>query len=245
MHQYVGRIAGTECCTNEMLNEINESKVKESIDKLEDSYDTFLKLHDRYLEYGCPSVEAEAVQFKSKGSTYLKEVSDAFSTMNRRFVKFQSEKEKQSLKTANETKLSSLNKEVSWLKTNLEGEAAAAKTVVASEETNLRKTARTVKNSLMDSLDKYCEKVKEYETLIAVSEDQEEGKYSEVTDYLNVVNTVKSLGVQLEAIALEHSGGVPEASDKSKSEKVSTPGTESLYFTFCFDLAKTSTVMSV
>ena len=118
-------------------DEIDNEEVGEAYANLLSSYDSFQELHERYLEHA--SLESDENE-----ENYAKKVADAFSAIKRKYIKFK-----------NETKLSTLQKEVARNRTSLEGKAAAANNIISVADENLKKTANVVKTELRSALDLY------------------------------------------------------------------------------------------
>ena len=127
-----------------IYDEIDSDKVGDAHANLLSSYDKFQELHERYIDHA--SLESDENEKK-----YAKNVAEAFSAINRRYIKFN----KSADKLKNEMKLTTLQKEVSRNRTSLEGKAAAANNIISAADENLKKTANVVKVELRSALDCY------------------------------------------------------------------------------------------
>ena len=175
-----------------IFDEIDAEKVGEAHANLLSSYDTFQELHERYIDHA--SLETDENEKK-----YAKNVAEAFSAINRRYIKFK----KYTDKLKNEIKLTTLQKEVSRNRTSLEGKAAAANNIISATDENIKKTANVVKAELRSALDCYSMKVKDYDAaLLSVGKGQE-SKFTEEKDFSDIIKTVEDMMVKLEAIAIE------------------------------------------
>ena len=142
-----------------IFDEIDADKVGEAHANLLSSYDKFQELHERYVDHA--SLESDEDEKK-----YAKNIAEAFSAINRRYIKFK----KSADKLENEIKLNTLRKEVSRNRTSLEGKAAAANNIISAADENLKKTANVVKTEHRSALDDFSKKVKDYDTaLVSIS----------------------------------------------------------------------------
>ena len=175
---------------------IDDATVGDAYALLLTNYDIFQELHERYIDHA--GLESDANE-----KNYAKIVADTFSAINRKYVKFKKSSDKLKVGIQNETKLTTLQKEVLRDRSSLEEEAAAAQQVINATDENLKKTAKVVKTELKRALDSYCSKVREYDAALVSIDKGTESKFTEEKNFSDVIKTVKDTIVKLEAIAIE------------------------------------------
>ena len=159
-----------------LLDEIDVERVDNVYTCLNNSYDEFQELHERYLQYGaCDDSIQYVVDVETK---YADDVGSKVSEICRSYLRF-----KKAIKETNsKAKVKALEIKIQSLKTALEGTFEAAKTVATSEDEATKKTARAVKTNLRSSLDLYSSKIDELEELKGQNQDLEEKVSTIVTE---------------------------------------------------------------
>ena len=124
------------------LDEIDESRVETVYDNLNDE---FQELYDRYHQYASINASTAALikEFEEK---YLSEVDTAVLDVSMLYAKYRKAKKLSEEKERFKVKEKSVETAVNSLKNALKIKIETAKAVLTSENENVKKTSRTVKN---------------------------------------------------------------------------------------------------
>ena len=196
------------------LDEIDESRVETVYDNLNTSNDEFQELYDRYHQYASINASTAALikEFEEK---YLSEVDTAVLDVSKLYAKYRKAKKL----SEGKVKEKSVETAVNSLKNALKIKIETAKAVLSSENENVKKTSRTVKNELRSSFESYDSKVNELLELNPSPEGTED-KFSAVEDERSTIATnIESLMIDLEVIALS-SNSVSSGSSKSAESSI-------------------------
>ena len=131
-----------------VFDEIDQDMVSLAISHLHSSYDAFQELHEWYL------IHALLEDDEDEGD-YAKQVADAFAAAKRKYVKYKKAAEAAKIQEQNRAKLTTLHREVSWIRTVLEGKAAAAQVLIDSLDDTQKRSAKFVKAELKYALEGY------------------------------------------------------------------------------------------
>ena len=203
-----------------LLEEIDHDRAEKVYESLNTSSEEFQELHDRYHRYA-----EETTALKQDVETkYLSELDEAYSGAVKLYAGYR-KAQKLSLR---KTKIKLLESKISSLKECVVTEVSAAKELLESSNENVKKTARTVKNELRSTFESYDSKVNELLELKVESQEPED-KHSTITgDRTDIIKEVRSLCMELEAIAVSIgpvSSGSSRGADNSivKLQKLKCP----------------------
>ena len=161
--------------TNKFLfDEIDEGMVQAIYEKLDTCHNTFQDLHERFCFFRTEkddTVQENAA--KEKEDSYSNQVSTEFCSIRREFVRYKKaveictqSKEKTAEDSARSLQIILLADNIDAVKKQLEGKKKAAKTVIDSEDVDIKKTAKLVKNELNEALVIYTSKVDEHRSAL-------------------------------------------------------------------------------
>ena len=197
-----------------LLEDIDEERAEKVYENLNASHEEFQELHERYNQHVVIPASTEAL-VTEVDKNYFNEENTKFMAAYRLFTQFKRAK-----------KLSDSTLDVRALKEALDGRIAAAKSVLDSTDANIKKTARTVKNELRQSLNAYSSKADEVQKLEQKSKSSTEEKPSVMVGRSEIVQEVENIYIELEAIALSSSAtSAPSGTEKSivKLQKLTCP----------------------
>ena len=188
--------------TNKFLfDEIDEGMVQAIYEKLDTCHDTFQDLHERFCFFRTEkddTVQENAA--KEKEDSYSNQVSTEFCSIRREFVRYKKAAED----SARSLQIILLADNVDAVKKQLEGKKEAAKTVIDSEDVDIKKTAKLVKSELNEALVIYTSKVDEHRS--ALKSVKESG--TPAVNYSEDINEVEDLKVKLESISIKKSSSI-------------------------------------
>ena len=196
-------------------DEIDADRVKEHYEKLNSNHEEFQELHERYLQFAVmiESTEALVMEFENNYST---EVSTEVSVIARLYLKYVKSKKEKSEVEADAKQCKKLENSIRSQKEALQSELDTARTLLVSEDDYIKKTAKSVKRDIRSCYESYDSKVNELLEFKLASEDVEEKYSTIVDDRSTIVKEVKSLCMELEAIAIQ-SGSVTTSDHAEKS----------------------------
>ena len=197
-----------------LLDDIDHDRAEKIYDSLNASNEEFQELYDKYHCFADQNTLSSTLvqEFETK---YLSDVDDAYTGA----VKLYAGYKKAHKLSIRKTKIKLLESKISSLKESVNTEVDAAKELLESSDENVKKTARTVKNELRSSFESYDSKVNELLELKVDCQESEDKHSTIAGDRTAIIKEVKTLCIELEAIAVSL-GSVSSGSSRATENSI-------------------------